>query len=1794
VRGSRDERAAFGRQRDLLLRALYRQALDRFPFDPAFARRVIASYATRDPNDRREEARLRVRYAVLDASLVDDFVQWRAGRGRLDEDLRAVAAGRNAAERILAARLLVARSRFEEALTAARRVAVDFPADRDEVRRVADLESSLGRPNRADAARAAVRTLDGYLAVAPADETMTTRAGDLLAEAGLVDEARLRYERIAALRPADRNAWLRLATVYWDYYLFDQAALAIERARRQVGDPDFGGEKLAAVYESARQREKAVREYVRVSWRRLDRTLGWSGGGPAAEDAPEGSAARADDGPEAGEGPADPPAAELQQRSPGAEQVTERLVYLMRRHKLGPRIDQAYAAAIKAAKADPRPAAAYADYLVAANRRDEARRVWLTAIATHADRFLLERAVAVGTVDGAPGSAIVIAARRRLAALSDQAPEQVYALAAALEDAAAVEPAAAALADLAARLRGGAALDPSETAATEEKLADLFQRARRPQEALAARRRAAEALPRAPQGHSGPREAIELRLAAELARAGRPDEAMALYRSVAAQVPGDPRPLIASADVRWQRGDQSGALQDLVRAVGQAQHLPAHVRGAVVVGLRQALIGRLAEIGREREVVDQYIELINRDPTRRDLCDAAITYARTHRSLDHHLLDYYQRAAARAPKDHRWPVILAWIYERRGQPAEAARAYAQALEIAPGRLDLARARADDLAAAGQWPLAAAAYRTVYELADHDRAIRLRVAEMLGRAGHVDEARREVQGLVLGSDRPGDYVSAALCFERMGLYADARGSAESALAIALEAPRTRGFTGDWGYVYARLAARTGLAGPAFTRLMQAAGRVREDSERKGNTAAWHERGLASVLEHAARAHLAHAVAEYAGSDNALGLRQALEAWIAAGPDRRAAAAAIAEVAGLPDLSRDLYQGGLGDPRRGPRFARDLWSLFARRRDMSAAAAALERAVDLSAAERTARRAEAYRATGDEAREVAALKEHAEALGAEGRRQGLGPFATRSDLVERYLTLLARRGDRAELRRLASTPASLNGQVADFLLAHGDRELALVALATVGAAEPPVWLEVKRALALAELGDAGPTVLGPLARVLRLGPIAGVRARRTDLKREVVGARAFALTRRYGEILARSSPPAAAARYLGAAVEERPRDPAAYVDLGDRLLRLGAPALAEDAYARAQTLKGHDLEVRDRRAGAALKQGDRPRALRLWGEIIARPGAPLADHLFHARALARAGLGAEARAALAPYLERQASRLDAAALTDALRELRELYPSRAAASEWDRTLGRLLLPTERLAVLAAAVGLAPRGGEPLVDPPARGPYLERGLALLAASTDAAQRWQWRLAHLAWLLETKRLREAEARAVALLSEAGPAAPAVRVALEVARARALVRRGEVDRAVRDLVARGRAGEGAALFEAGIAMLREEQLEPRAALVTAAMYRDLVARGREDRGTLLGLSDALIKLGRREEAVVVLGRLVVREPDDNESQRLAAELLENHRMFADARGPRLTLASLRADDADNRVKLARDEIAMGLRDLGVDRALSLVAERGAPRPARLAAAVVLAEAAGADRRAAAHLADRALALDPAPPEPAAVAVALLRRLAQDPGAARAVLEAVVARAPAPARALALLGDDDLGRGRPQEAARAYERAVYYDGLTPALRRSLFGARRAAGQHDAALLALADDEVPGFLAGLPAHLGADAWLRERGARAAAALAQDGGDAVALAAAARDSARRAGERGRELYYALATTAATRGPAAAGLARDVEAMRAALRIEEDRAGRRRVSRSLDEVGLEPTPAFGAAARAPRGRR
>ncbi|HYX42076.1 MAG TPA: tetratricopeptide repeat protein, partial [Pyrinomonadaceae bacterium] len=118
-------------------------------------------------------------------------------------------------------------------------------------------------------------------------------------------------------------------------------------------------------------------------------------------------------------------------------------------------------------------------------------------------------------------------------------------------------------------------------------------------------------------------------------------------------------------------------LQQIFRetlAALKAQNLGNRDLQAQVAEFRTQLIDAFTRLKDYRAAVEQHIEIINRDPEDEANLNAALAYVKRYGGGDT-LLAYYQKTAQAAYKNYRWNVVLARIYEAKGDYASAAANY---------------------------------------------------------------------------------------------------------------------------------------------------------------------------------------------------------------------------------------------------------------------------------------------------------------------------------------------------------------------------------------------------------------------------------------------------------------------------------------------------------------------------------------------------------------------------------------------------------------------------------------------------------------------------------------------------------------------------------------------------------------------------------------------------------------------------------------------------------------------------------------------------------------------------------------------------------------------------------------------------------------------------------------------------------------------------------------------------------------------------------------------------------------
>ncbi|QUV99190.1 tetratricopeptide repeat protein [Chloracidobacterium sp. MS 40/45] len=1149
---------------------LFRMAHDRFPTNLFFVRGLLNYY--RATNRLAEWERLATQYYFADPTLRSAYLAYLSEKKRLAASYAKSKAQNDVSHRQFAADAALWLSRHEEAVEAYRELVTRYPGDIYYAGRLATLLRSLAatRPGARDEA---AQQWAALARVYPAENRFLTLAGEVRAEAGDWEGAAAHWENIARRAPGDPEAYLELATLYWDYYRYDDAIRTLQTLRQRVGDDTLYAYQLGALYEERQQRERALAEYMAAV-----------GGGAEREPA------------------------------------IERLVVLSRRKDGAAAIEAAFQARL-AKQNTPELILGYADYLKRAERRDaaldmlareaarkpeipflEAVRDEFRAAGRVADeRKVLERLVAMArderenikyrlqlatffeahnqrgealqTLDGlardyrnnlgvvqevgrfygrlgAVDKAVTLAQASRQIATGDYRRNLTLQLARRQRESGQVAAAET-------TLREWYAANPTDTEAFTE-LARLLGDTRRDDDLAALYRQGLANL-------AAGADEFELRKGyiGVLTRLGRHQEAVDQHIELINREPEDSSRL----QVALRYAEQQNLLERMTRYYTDlAAKADRNYRWNVVLGEIYRFQGNLGG------AAEQYAKAIVNEPQRGDFRSALAALYRQAGRYDEALATL-KRAAELEPQNPRWAAATAEVYLEQGQTERA---------VAALRESFARRKqlsAQVYFAAGRTLLAAGA-----------------IAEG---GSFYDEGFSRVMKSPTTETFDEDAVVAWL---QTILYRESAvaslGRLETLEAALAKAPqnevvqRARGLL-DYTVRPSRFpqvirsyatAAQLAQLDEALTQRLTRAGAGSAEFQR-----------LASI---AVNLHL------YRATEQALLRRK------------------DATYAAQPSAEDPNYVNAL----------RALLSFHESRLDTKAALALLTaeeaRARFPGAFDFTAAKADFCRNVGDVAAERTVLEQY--------YQQRTGALVTEENpLVMRLLELLHQQGDRQTLRKLAASYSPYQLQLINFLVYVREKELARLAIEQAG--QPVAWQQARLAQLELYFRNRSPEVETLYRQVLGIRPIGEQANRKPDPARELTGEDWFRTARNYGVWLTLDDARAAdALRFLVAETEASPRSATAQTTLAYFLCaRKRYPEALEHARL-ARELAPEDPEAMAAEGAALYEMGNRTAALGTWRRMLAGRRNQLAAHLTFLSVLTQYDLLNEALPPVEAYL------------------------------------------------------------------------------------------------------------------------------------------------------------------------------------------------------------------------------------------------------------------------------------------------------------------------------------------------------------------------------------------------------------------------------------------------------------------------------------------------------------------------------------------------------------------------------
>jgi hypothetical protein len=1210
-------------------------AAKRFPHDLVFTHNLLNAYRTTGTADTAAyEALLRGQWWESD-DLRDEFLTYLSRTGRLQselsqlESLNKQASGpqpvSNPAALREQAEIDIFTSHFEPAAPLLGSVADLYPADADTGDQAVSLYRSLAyldpQPNSTLRAVAIEKDL---LAAAPDSPERLATLGDLYAEAtstggeDLVSAAPY-WRRIPELHPGSTQGFLTSATIFWDYFQFDDALAEVTAARGRFHSPALFGYEAGAIEENRHNLAAAVTEYTSAVIhpievpRHFDSALGaidaWLKPPSDAGDSNFRSTA---------------------QSFLGSEEANARLIQLAGRSGTKASVDTATA---KAAADNPANTAALtlrADVLAAQHHAPELTPL-LTALYNQAlDRAsTLDEAAAVGALAQARSlTGVYERALEKQATLTADPVEKIeleYSLARSLESH--------------DDIPGAGRIIDSVHAANPRILGvvrattDFYARTNQPARAIATLLDAAKA--------AAPSLARDFTLEAATRANDANDTAQArtLGLGLLAQTPYDARILDIVATSYARAHDDAGLKQFYLAQLDAARAAPgltADARKQDIALLRRGLIPALTRLNDFPGAVDQYIALLSAFPEDLNLGQEGALYALKH-SRQPQLIDFLRTTVKQSPRDSRFMIQLAAAEAAFDDLPAAESAYSLAIGIRKDRVDLYSARADiemrpSQSDPAQSELAAADFQRLYLLTYHDPSWMVRLAELRARQQRPADAVKALQAAYIDghAKAAADFFTVAAQLERWDLLADARTFAEQGVALAgpalLTPPPVYAYPQpeNGAVVYARILARSGQADRALATLaaarqsaeaaatspdVLAAELARENigadqSEAQGfrqNFAMQHRQAADQNLRAAVDA-LGKAVQTYYTPEQKLAFALTLDKLHdSAQPNANPGLALqAATAAGLADREADWRRQRLLAAEPDDAQAGLYVSLQQRRLQFSALAHDLEAyAAGAPAAQRPSaltQAAQAYRDAGDTANEVRLT-----------RTLVLGGNA---QLRARYFDLLLR-GDANALTALAGNrDIGLADAALNYMLAYGSEAQALAAVANRGQALDPVWRPASAALVETYFArpTPGPVNLADFNQALAAdSTIAAHLAGPADPSRQLTGDVFFYYASRYGIFLATVRDSAGARPdaedFLPAELEGSPASTPRYLNLARSYVEAGNIDAAAIEYNHALELSPSDPAIEDEIATTLYRANRHDDALMHWRQALA---------------------------------------------------------------------------------------------------------------------------------------------------------------------------------------------------------------------------------------------------------------------------------------------------------------------------------------------------------------------------------------------------------------------------------------------------------------------------------------------------------------------------------------------------------------------------------------------------------------
>jgi len=1488
---------------------LNQYASARFPHNLYFTRNLLNAYRTPPTADRAAWLALIRQHWFEDNRLRNEYFEYLSSTHQLEAELEAIrpalpvaaapgwsdVAKRNPAAVTEFAAAEVWRSHFEESAPAFQSLAEIYPANPELNRTASSVFRSLASFDSSKTA-VAVKIEENLLAGNPGDTAILARIGDIYSDRGLFAKAAPYWERIPKVAPGQASGYLDAATIYWDYFDFENALRLLDEGRNKLASPALYGYEEGAIFETQHDYPKAIHEYSTTAL-----------------------------------------ASGLE--SPAAS----RLLELARRPKFRDLVNDATDKLATEAHYSLPAIQLRVRVLETQNRKPEMVSL-LAAALDHSET--IEQAAEIESIAQQQSlEAIRQRALEKQAALATDPITRMqlrYALVRFYED----------KKDLPSAQRNIEAMyhaNPKILGVVRSTV-DFYWRVKQYPEAIAVLRQAAK--------DSYPQLSAQFTFEAARKSTEFKDfqQARALLDGLLKDSPFDAQYLAAMADTYARSGDAQGLKQFYLDKIALFRNAPLTLdeRKNRAATLRRGLIPALTQLKDYAGGVDQYIEVLNNFPEDEGLATEAALYAQRYQRAGQ-LLDFYAKTVQQSPRDYRWAMVLARAQSTLEDFPAAIDSYGKAITIRPDRTDLSIARAGLEERLLRFDEAVKDYEHLYQLTYKDPKWMEKIAEVRARQGRNSDAVSALKAALIDTtpERAGKYFEVARRLEAWNLLEPAKAFAEQGVSVAGDELLASTENHEGAKLYARVMTRLRQHETAYARLQNAMTSassllpvVEQQVAKQGITAVsdkqWREHVLetrkqnARVGMRAALGEIGASVARYYTPEEKAGF-VAFAETVRNGmsdTDARAFAVPLAAAAGLAEVEAKwryaLLTNSSGNQTIFSSQFNEFVELQRQRLKFSELGGQLEKFAPRVRRESYANvittAAEAYRAAGDSETELRLLS-------------SIGPANLAGENQTRLYELLLKKNPQ-QLVQISSQWTPWGQSASEYILANGTPDLAHATVAVRGRARPQVWTKSYTALVGLYFSENEPPISTAFVNALgdeTIGERLGQKRGRED---QLAGGIWFYYGSRYGEYL-RHTKQGTPDDFLPSELEHSPASVDGYLSLGDYYLDQSDPRRAIEQYGYVLELAPARVDVHDKLALAYSKDKNRAEAIAEWKRFFAAELSQInnnrgletfwgdfgraCDHV-RTRGFS-SDVKSEVDQLVRSYLRRNGNYRSNAVLHSTY----VMQADSTAATAWLLDVSQAA--ADSTAVLQDIVNvkwipLANRGPiyQRILDAKQASVAKTEGLAQENAKSDL---WNWQVRWLEFLVESKQYSQATDLIAALRKIAnGPDRAAV-VPYELQCAAKL---GTLDALIATYKSSAEISLSAESLRAAARQFVDLGDRPSARKVLEFLFARQLEEHQLSATSFLGLAEIRVTDGDTTGAMTLLKRLVLTVGDQYQDMDSAAALLEKTNHPAEALTFLEPLAKATPWDASFHLRLAKAQIAANQNKAGAADAMGKMA----------------------------------------------------------------------------------------------------------------------------------------------------------------------------------------------------------------------------------------------------------------------